>query len=61
MIRSLTLTKWAGGDLYSVCDTEFGMTGSDGVDLSERFEVVHRDLVTREVKHDILQRTSVLS
>jgi hypothetical protein len=37
------------------------VTGGDRVNLSERLEVLHRDLVTTEVEQDVLESTTVLS
>lgn len=54
-----TLAEGAGGDLDTVRDTNLGVTGGDRVDLSERLEVVHRDVVARQVEHDVLQGAGV--
>lgn len=50
-----TLTKRTGGDFDTVGDTVLGVTWGDGTDLSELLQVVHLDIVAREVEHDVLQ------
>lgn len=35
------------------------MTGSQGVNLTESLQVVHGELVTEEVEHDVLQGASI--
>jgi hypothetical protein len=55
---SLTLPKRTGSDLDTGGNTVLGVTGGDGVDLTELLQVVHRDGVTRKVKHDVLQGTA---
>jgi len=54
-----TLTKRTGCDLDTLGNTCFRVTWGDGVDLSERLEVVHRDLVACEVEHNVLKGTCV--
>jgi hypothetical protein len=53
------LTERTGGDLDTGSDVDFGVTRGDGVDLTESLEVIHGDLVTKEVKHDVLQGAAV--
>jgi hypothetical protein len=54
-----TLTEGTGSDLNTVSDTNLGVTGGDGVDLSEVLEVIHGELVATEVEQDVLEDTTV--
>jgi hypothetical protein len=54
-----TLSERTGGNLDTVSDTNLGVTGGDGVDLSEVLQVVHGQLVTTEVEQDVLEDTTV--
>jgi hypothetical protein len=54
-----TLTQRSSGDLDSVRHADLGVTRGDAVQLPERLQVVHLDLVTHQVEHDVLQSTSV--
>jgi len=53
-----TLTKRTSGDLDTIGDTVLRVTGGDRADLSELLQVVHGDLVAREVEHDVLEGAS---
>lgn len=45
--------------LDSIGVADFGMSRSQGVDLSESLEVIQRQLIAKEMEKDVLQRTGV--
>lgn len=53
------LSEGASGDLDTVGVTSFRVTRSQGVELTELLEVVHRELVAQEVEEDVLKRAAV--
>lgn len=57
----LTLTKGTSGHLDTVRDTVFRVTRGDGTDLSELLQVVHLDVVARQMEHDVLQSATASS
>ena len=54
-----SLTQRSRSHLDPISHPNLGVSRGDTVQLSERLEVFHRDLVTHEVEHDVLERTGV--
>ena len=54
-----TLTQRSRGNLDSISHPNLGVSRGNTVQLPKRLEVLHRDLVTHEVEHDVLERTGV--
>lgn len=53
------LAEGAGGDFDTVGVTRLGVTGSEGIELTEALEVIEAQLEAEEVEDDVLQSAAV--
>jgi hypothetical protein len=46
--------------LRTISVTSFGMSGSEGIKLTELFQIIYRQLIAKQMQQNVLQSAAVL-